>query len=61
MAIAMRQCYTLRITRWRRFVAFINATKRGRALAPIASIGHRNAAISGIFHRQIVEKELELP
>jgi hypothetical protein len=28
MAIAMRRCYTLRIARWRRFVAFIKATKR---------------------------------
>jgi hypothetical protein len=36
-------------------------TAIGRALAPIVSIGHHNAAISGIIHRQIVEKELELP
>ena len=28
MAIAMRRCYTPRIARWRRFVAFIKATKR---------------------------------
>ncbi len=28
MAIAMRRYYTVRIARWRRFVAFIKATKR---------------------------------
>jgi Na+/melibiose symporter-like transporter len=28
MAIAMRRYYTKRIARWRRFVAFIKATKR---------------------------------
>jgi hypothetical protein len=29
MAIAMRRYYIARIARWRRFVAFIKATKRG--------------------------------
>ena len=28
MAVVMRRCYTPRIARWRRFVAFIKATKR---------------------------------
>jgi hypothetical protein len=62
MAIAMRHYYTTRIAqwRWRRFVAFINATIR-RALAPIASTEHAYPYFRGIFHRQIVEKELELP
>jgi hypothetical protein len=27
MAMAMRQYYTMRITQWRRFMAFIKATK----------------------------------
>jgi len=62
MAIAMWWYYTVRI-RWRRFVAFIKATKC-RCWASTYSDGHQldmPTPISGIFHRQIVEKELELP
>ncbi len=42
LAIAMRQYYTVHIARWRRFVAFIKATKRHHRmrLAPILKKGH---------------------
>ena len=36
-------------------------TLREQALSPIASIRHAYLYFRGIFHRQIVEKELELP
>jgi len=53
MAVAMRWYYTAHIAQWRRFVAFIKATRLnatiGRALAPIASIGHANAGCFGYF------------
>jgi hypothetical protein len=66
MAVAMRRYYTARIARWRRFVAFIKAAKRRhRHRASTHSNRHQsdtpNPDFRGIFHRQIVEKELKLP
>jgi len=64
ISIVMRRYYTARIARWRRFMAFIKATKR-RHRASTCSNRHQSdmpTPISGgIFHCQIVEKELELP
>jgi hypothetical protein len=68
MAIAVRRYYTARIARWWRFVAFIKATKR-RHWASTCSNRHQSdmptpilvSYFRGIFHSQIVEKELELP
>jgi hypothetical protein len=51
MAIAMRQYYTASIPRWRRFVAFINATKR-RHRASTCSDMHQTdmpTPISGVY------------
>jgi hypothetical protein len=63
MAVAVRQYYTARIARWRRFMAFIKGTKRHhRASTCSGSINLTCLPlILGIFHRQIVEKGLELP
>ena len=63
MAIAMRQYYTARITRWRRFVAFIKATKRHHRTSTRSDSVNRSSQCCYFsdFHRQIVEKELELP
>ena len=38
MAIAMLQYYTMRIARWRRFVAFIKATKRHHGVSTCSDI-----------------------
>jgi len=51
MAIVMRQYYTARIARWRRFVAFIKATKR-RHRASTRSDKHQSdmpTPISGVY------------
>jgi hypothetical protein len=51
MAITMRQYYTASIPRWRRFVAFINATKR-RHRASTCSNRHQTdmpTPISGVY------------
>ena len=38
MAVVMRRCYTPRIARWRRFVAFIKATKRHHGVSTCSDI-----------------------
>ena len=64
IAIAMRRYYTACIAQKRRFVAFIKATKRHHR-ASTHSDRHQSDTptpdFRGLFHRQIVEKELELP
>ena len=59
MAIAMRRCYTPRIARWRRFVAFIKATKRHHRASTCSDIkkGTHQLRLFRTFHR---EKELQL-
>ena len=62
MAIAMRRYYTARIAQWRRFVAFIKATKRHYRTSTHSNSIKPDNQISAVFSFiQIVEKELELP
>ncbi len=59
MAIAMRQCCTARIAWWRRFVAFIKATKLHHWTSTHSNIikGTRQVRLFWTFHR---EKDLQL-
>ena len=59
MAIAMRRYYTARIAQWRRFVAFIKATKRHHRASTCSDIkkGTHQLRLFRTFHR---EKELKL-
>jgi hypothetical protein len=63
MVIAMRRYYITRIARWRRFMAFVKATKRRHRASTHSDIIKRTCLplFQGKFHRQISEKELELP
>jgi hypothetical protein len=64
MAVVVRPYYTARIAQWRRFMAFLKATKyRHRASTRSDSINQTCLPlIIGVYlHRQIVEKGLELP
>ena len=45
MAIAVRRYYTARIARWRRFMAFINATKRRYRVSTCSDIIKRDIAM----------------
>ena len=55
MAVAMRRYYTSHITRWRRFVAFIKATKRHHRASTRSDIikGTRQRRLFRLFHREI--------
>ena len=59
MAIAMRRYYTTHIARWRRFVAFIKATKRHHRTSTRSDIikGTHPLRLFRTFHR---EEELQL-
>jgi hypothetical protein len=59
MAIVMRPYYTTRITRWRRFAAFIKATKRHHRTSTWSNItkGTCQLQLFWTFH---CEKELQL-
>ena len=59
MAIAVRRYYTARIARWRKYMAFIKATKRHHRASTCSDIikGTRQLRLFRTFHR---EKELQL-
>ena len=51
MAIAMRRYYTMRIARWRRFMALVKATKRRHRASTCSDRHHLDmpAPISGVY------------
>jgi hypothetical protein len=59
MAITMRRYYTAHIVQWRRFMAFIKATKRHHRTGTCSDSikGTRQSRLFWTFHR---EKELQL-
>ncbi len=57
MAIAMRRYYTARIARWRRFMAFIKATKRSHRASTCSNITQLDTPMPvGCFGHFIVKK-----
>jgi hypothetical protein len=50
MAIVVRRYYTARITRWRRFMAFINATKRLYQVSTCSDIIKRDITMLQIHY-----------
>ena len=58
MAMAVRLYYTVCITRWRRFMAFLKATKVSTYSDNINRMPTPN--FCGILYRQIIEKGLKL-
>ena len=63
IAVAVRQYYTAYIARWRRFMAFIKATKRHHQTCTCSDITQSDMPtpnFGGIYHRQIDKKGPEL-
>jgi hypothetical protein len=60
IAIVMCRYYTARIAKWMRFRALQKFTKRRHRASTRSQSDMPTPDFGGIFHQQIVEKELEL-